>query len=450
MKDKKTTLTTLFENLTKEILKHRIQLVDSDWDELKMDIYEPEILSFTSTNMSIRYKPYTGPKDRFVKRTKRKEILSLVRKTEAFDDVLQFLIDHSCQTVKQKDLTVFNLNQFIGQILDQNSRDKRIIQNAVTDALCLPVNWKCKAYLIGLTPEISPLKSSDMLIRIPDVPDFPKKGPVYSHGEVFPPPHTLKVEYHTIIEWIEKGVAKGPDSFHTMKSHILDKIRFLRLVKSGSWILTGWEARSDWVFGFSYHKDELGIKDVLVRRMNEKNVHEIPFNYFSNDDLIRYDKLRRIKNNLRTKSHGFKVLRRAMEFFDEASQRQSIEAVVFNTIGLECLYSGYETEQQFKVATRTSIMLQSEDYPRETIFDDILDAYDIRNKFVHGSETHSEQAVKVVERLTEYLRRSILIWMQSDCLSKKKMEAMQEALLRSTMNEGVLEKVQKKIKCAIF
>lgn len=440
----------MFENLTKDIVKHRSQLTDSDWDELKFDIYEPEIHSITSTKTVVRYKLSKGPKDRFVNSTRTNGIVASIQQTEAYDKTLQFLIDHSCRSTSPKEFSVYDLKRFISNILNQRSSEERSIQNAVSDALCLPVSWKCKAYLVGLSPEGDEMKSSDMIMRIPKNDDFPRKGGEYSYGEWFPPPHTHDAEYHTIVEWIEKGVAKGPESYDKIRSSILDKIRFLRLVKTGSWILTGWKAHSDWIFEISHHTDELGIKNVLQQRMKDKNIHEFFFHYFTEEDANRYEKLHTIKNSLSTKSHGFKALQRSIEFFDEACQRHSIEAVVFSTIGLECLYSKDETEQQFKVATRVAIMLQSEEYPREAIFDDIVEAYKIRNKFVHGSETLTEKAMKVVERMTEYLRRSILIWMQSDCLSKSKMEKMQEALLRSSMNEGILEKVQMKIEHAIL
>jgi hypothetical protein len=345
---------------------------------------------------------------------------------------------------------IFNLRRFIQKILNQKAGDERSIQSAVSDALCLPVSWRCKAYLVGLIPEGDTMKTSDLIFRIPKNDDFPKKGMQYSYGESFPPPHTHVAEFHTIVEWIEKGVEKGPESFDKIRKSVLDKIRFLRLVKAGRWILTGWEAHSDWIFEISTHTDELGIKDVLSRRMKDMHVHVFPFLYFTEEDATRYEKLHSIKASLRSKSHGFKALQRAIEFFDEAKQRYSTEAVLFSTIGLECLYSKDESEQQFKVATRAAIMLQCEEFSRETIFDDIIDAYSIRNKVVHGSETHSEKAMKVVERMTEYLRRSILIWMQTDCLSRSEMERMQKALLRSSMNDSILEKVQKKIQHAII
>jgi hypothetical protein len=263
-------------------------------------------------------------------------------------------------------------------------------------------------------------------------------------------PDTVKESVRTVVEWHEKGIPRGMGAGDELARAIQTRLQLFRLSKGGWWVVTAWEASTDWVTDPSHHYDKTTIEFDVHGRMSELEVNFLPFVQFTKDDAGKFKDLeKRVFPTFKTNAHGANAAKRALVFYDEATQRYSLEAILFTTIGLEALYSKHETDQQLRLATRVAIMLECKEYPRSMVFEDVFAAYTIRSNYVHGRPVDKEKAMGLVSRLLEYLRRSILLWLQSGCLSKGNISKMRTALERASMNEDLYKKVKGKIKNAV-
>lgn len=139
---------------------------------------------------------------------------------------------------------------------------------------------------------------------------------------------------------------------------------------------------------------------------------------------------------------------RALSMYEESILRSDIEAILFATIGLETLFSvATEQELRLKVALRVATLLgmsnpKHERVTRSRVFDCVFNAYKIRSKFVHGGDVGANKARSLVSKVSEYLRRSILVWLQLNCTSKNDMINLNKALEQALIIERVGDEVR--------
>jgi hypothetical protein len=87
-------------------------------------------------------------------------------------------------------------------------------------------------------------------------------------------------------------------------------------------------------------------------------------------------------------------------------------------------------------------------FDRASVYNDISEGYNIRSKFVHGSSVDSARIKQILPRILEYLRLSILVWLEAkhDNRTMKKVNA---ALENAAMDQTALDFVKKKMKAPI-
>lgn len=84
------------------------------------------------------------------------------------------------------------------------------------------------------------------------------------------------------------------------------------------------------------------------------------------------------------------------------------ERLVDQIIALESLYLGDSQELSYKLALRGSYFLGDSVETRNVIFQDIRNAYNYRNRIVHGNTPPSRERLRqVVPKTEEYLRQSL-------------------------------------------
>ena len=98
----------------------------------------------------------------------------------------------------------------------------------------------------------------------------------------------------------------------------------------------------------------------------------------------------------------------ALERFNLSYSEDTSDRLIDQMIGLESLYMSDDKELKYKLALRAAFFIGDED-SRETIFDNIKLAYDIRSSIVHGSRSKKlDKLDEITPTLEEYLRQSIL------------------------------------------
>ena len=106
---------------------------------------------------------------------------------------------------------------------------------------------------------------------------------------------------------------------------------------------------------------------------------------------------------------------RAIEFASIAFQtRHTQSRVVNNTVFLEALFSGRNTEIAYQIAASVSWYLEDDEEERLDMFKKVKKIYDIRSKIVHGSDVARKggavkEALELCEMLNSRLFTTILL-----------------------------------------
>ncbi len=444
--------------LAKEIIVYKNeQLKEEDWQEMVYPLFAPELMTSSYQGSVIHYNPIDN--NYIIRGLTIKALEAFYNHIKSLKVYEKSLVKFALHQRNQEGwvgeiadkMGAFVLDNFVSRILTEENDIDMLVRVASQEVLGMPASWICKVSILGFTPEEEVVSAGRLTIRVPVVEDFPLRIGRWSNGRVLDPSRTDTEQVQTILEWKQEGIPRGMNARQELTTAILDKMRLFRLSKGGRWIVSGWDASTDWVIEMSHYNDKNTSHNLIGKRMSEPDTNAFPIVQFTKDDASKYEELEtKVFGILNNQYYGVKAASRALAFYDEATQRKPLEAILFTTIGLESLYARQETEQQFKMATRVTVALTCEEYQRATIFDDVLDAYRIRNDFVHGAPADEEKAKKIGDRLLEYLRRSILLWLQSGCLSKKKMKEMHKALERGAIVEDDFKKARAKFKDAIF
>ena len=106
---------------------------------------------------------------------------------------------------------------------------------------------------------------------------------------------------------------------------------------------------------------------------------------------------------------------RAIEFASIAFQtRQNQSRVVNNSVFLEALFSGRNTEIAYQIAASVSWYLEEDEEDRLSLFKQVKDIYNIRSKIVHGADVARKggavkNALELCEMLNSRIFTSILL-----------------------------------------
>ena len=115
-------------------------------------------------------------------------------------------------------------------------------------------------------------------------------------------------------------------------------------------------------------------------------------------------------------------------------------------MSLEALYlkDTEKSELSERLAQRTALTLSFFNYSPLEVFNIIKRSYDIRSRFVHGSkieEDDQKDVMILVEKVIEYTRRSLVIYLQiNESIDKNKFLNL---LSKSLLDKDAKEKLQK-------
>jgi len=111
---------------------------------------------------------------------------------------------------------------------------------------------------------------------------------------------------------------------------------------------------------------------------------------------------------------GIAILR----YQDSLFKPEAIEnKIAYTIMGLEALYlkANEREELSHRLAQRTAKMMESFNEPPIKVYNIVKNAYEIRSSFVHGSHVSVEDPRKtkeILDKIIDYLRKSILIFLQ--------------------------------------
>lgn len=136
-------------------------------------------------------------------------------------------------------------------------------------------------------------------------------------------------------------------------------------------------------------------------------------------DLIGNIKSLLPKEILQVKSGKTDPIAIALQRYNDALLKpESIESRITSVITcFEALYLKAEerAELSHRLSQRASVLLRSFDFKPLEVYNTLIQAYDVRSTFIHGSQIESEErenAAKIAEKILEYARVSLLIFFQ--------------------------------------
>lgn len=98
----------------------------------------------------------------------------------------------------------------------------------------------------------------------------------------------------------------------------------------------------------------------------------------------------------------------ALRRFNSSYHGEFEDRLIDQMIAFESLYIGDDKELGYKLALRTTILLEKDKDKRRAIFSDMKTAYDLRGKVVHGTkQAELSKLEEVIPKTEEYLRQSI-------------------------------------------
>ena len=290
-----------------------------------------------------------------------------------------------------------------------------------------PIEWEIKVWLEGIWMKVDEIKiKKGIIIRKPNTSDIEYEHPLGMPLFEQTPPH-----HPSAILEIRKRVKLQPFIYPELEKILIA----LQLYKVGSVSKTRiyWKPKSFLQFR--------GISTPIYRglttyrySLDESDVEKLPrFIAKIKDKLpIEEETGRPIASN----PFGIAILR----YQDAILKPEAIgNKIAYAVMGLEALYLKSEGELSHRLAQRVAKLLSFFEEEPIKVYRNVKKAYNIRSGFVHGSPLQNKkpQEVKeILDNIIEYLRKSILTFIQ---LQKEKKE------LLSLIDDALLEK-QKDIK----
>jgi len=143
--------------------------------------------------------------------------------------------------------------------------------------------------------------------------------------------------------------------------------------------------------------------------------------------------------------------RLSIDMYEKSDDSDDLMSLIYSIMGLEALYIDYETKLRLMLSQRTSQLLSCLGLDLDKVFKDVQDAYKIRNKYLHGglvSKTQIDNLEDLVHRIRDYLRKSIIAWLQQPLsdMTNKEWKTFLRNLDRSVTNSEILREVKRSVK----
>lgn len=199
------------------------------------------------------------------------------------------------------------------------------------------------------------------------------------------------------------------------KSNLLvDLVTALRLCHSGTVIpgpLIPSRVQRSGVFTFARHGISLVFGEIIL------DISKIEFDFASIVLQTEYEFylsdvpiVNKLMREVRTchESPKLSALNEVFRRFNYAYHGELEDRLIDQMIAFESLYIGDDKELGYKLALRTTILLEKDKDKRRAIFSDMKTAYDLRGKVVHGTkQAELSKLEEVIPKTEEYLRQSI-------------------------------------------
>lgn len=298
-----------------------------------------------------------------------------------------------------------------------------------------PIEWEIKVWLEGIWMKVDEVKiEKGVIIRRPKGSDF---------------------EYENVLSMPPGGIHKYPSAILEIRKRIklqpfiypeLEKIiTVLQLYKVGSVYTTRiyWRPKAflqvggttmpmhSWVSIYKYPLEGADTKKLPQFIMEIK--HKLPIE-------------KETGRPISTTPLGIAILR----YQDAILKPEATEnKIAYAVMGLEALYLTEEKEElSHRLAQRVAKLLSFFEEEPIKVYRTVKKAYNIRSRFVHGSSLQNKkpQEVKeILDSIIEYLRRSIITFIQLQEKKEKLLSLVDNALLEKQAED----KLQNLIKTAL-
>ena len=412
---------------------YRNGMSSADWASILTMTYKPKVYGPYMTGVILDYSEKFKAETSQVPSTScSKRVLEELSGTNAFQEV-EDALEASCVNPIQ---ARFKSSNLVDSLLAGQIDSTRIIDTVVDEFLSRPIKWSIRVALLGAMLKTSrKLELGSLTVRHPNSEDFPHPiSIVQAEGTArpigWPPKASVMLPVSMYLTWAQECMPRGSTASDSIVEEIIAKTRELRLLKPSRFSVTGWDAWSDGITEKIHLQAHMTPqRDPLDRNYPDEMYSPIRF---TKEDARRYLDLRQKALSKLTSDHPVsKRIDRALWALEEISRHSAVEGVLFAVIGLESLFLANEQELRVKLAMRVAGWLKYLGKDPTEVYRDVWSAYGIRNKFVHG-ETISEERVTTarssLSRLIDYLRRSILAWLQIECASKKEADSFLELL----------------------
>ncbi len=415
------------QDITEHVDDFKESMVDEDWQEIFKMIYKPKVHGPYDTGVILEYhEEYEKDTFRIPSTRAIQKLLILLEQQSSF-----LFIEDSLEAIGVDIRTVrMHTGNLTLSLLERD--DTNIVVDIFVDEFFRkPTRWNVRVALLGVKLRQRELSFGDMILRFPEGYDFPHSVSItYGQGSPqpagIPPQKSKMVPVSTFLTWIQDGIPRGRIATDEIIKKVKEITRQLRLLKTSRFVVTGWDGWTNSITEKGHlFANVIPQKDLLQHRYSGESFTSTKF---GEEERRNYSILKRKVFAKRTRDH--KILRRletAIWAYEEISERSALECVLFIIIGLESLFLISEGELSLRLATRTASLLKYMGNDPLKVYNDVRSAYRVRNKFVHGGKLENEldEARRLLLRLIEYLRQSILVLYQ---IPIEKMKVLKEFL----------------------
>jgi len=364
---------------------------------------------------------------------KRNLVESEIKQTEEYKDATEIISRDYDIPIKQADdrLSRFTYNLVESSIKEISKYDiTNHIMIFISELEHNPILWRSVVWLGGIYLETDLIKINDSVkIKKPEPRDLEYDLPELNYSTHDRPSAIMCLEYR--VEGSPKMQSIADKIIVILKLYKIGsiyriKIKFIPppiLKHSGSII-----ERSKTTTAFKY-----GLK-----KEDEEQLHT----FF---DTINS----KIPDEVIEKGTGeVDFITIAFDRYNDSILKQDVpESRLLSAImSLEALYlkDTEKSELSERLAQRTALTLSFFNYSPLEVFNIIKRSYDIRSRFVHGSkieEDDQKDVMILVEKVIEYTRRSLVIYLQiNESIDKNKFLNL---LSKSLLDKDAKEKLQK-------
>jgi len=365
-------------------------------------------------------------------------ILPEIKKLPLYMDILRKISEIYGIEEKQAEL---QLEHFVSYIID-NALNDNISDEIILESIVLflddleqnPITWELKVWINGIWLEDEEIElTKGIKLRRLRPSDFEFEYPLEPMFCSFP---ETRLSFPSAVIELKQ---RAKNEFSILNK--LEKIIMtLRLYKLGSIekMVIKWKPKS------------ILKPESITEYPIKQPIYEYTLN--SNDVNKIKDLLNKIESmdyfNNQEKNKPLSYLSIALHRYNEALFRPNpIERLAYAIMGLEALYLKESGELAHKLAQRVAKCLGILNFHPIRVYENLKKAYKIRNKFIHGSPLDKNDLYKLsklVDNIMEYLRCSILMFMELK--GKKKKEEFIEIVDNSLLYQEDYDKLQELIK----